>query len=284
MQIRKYGTLILIFLVYTVTAAAQMKRERVQSEQPVAGSFWTTGIVGMGTVETLYPQNLNVTIMHVFGIATDRPVQNFFGLDTPPNVRLGLDYGLMPGVTVGIGRTTFGKVVDIRTKTALWRQTSSGSVPLSLTMKGDVGVSTVENRQPFIDDLSYFIGSAIARKISDRLSLQLMPSYTRFNKVDANAGEQRNLWALGMGAEVHLSRRFALSAEYLPVLGNRNPGTRNAFALALNIDTGGHVFQLFFATSDWTAEQYIIARNRDSFWAGDFRFGFNVNRLFRLGE
>lgn len=284
MQTQKYFLSLSVLLLFSTTVCAQMERQRVQMNQPVTDTFWASNIVGMGTVETLYPQNLNVTIMHVFGVATDRPVQNFFGLDTPPNVRLGLEYGLMPGWTVGIGRTTFQKVVDIRSKVALWRQSTDGSVPLSLALIGDAAVSTQENRQPFSDDLSYFLGSAIACKFSKRLSMQLMPAYARYNKVDADTGEQRNLWVLGLGAEIHLSQRYALSGEYLPVLGDRNTGTRNAFALALNIDTGGHVFQFFFASSDWTTEQYIVARNQESFWAGDFRFGFNVNRLFRLGN
>jgi hypothetical protein len=105
--------------------------------------------------------------------------------------------------------------------------------------------------------------------------------YAHFNTPDVPVND---LFALGIGGELHLTKRYALSAEYYPVLGDRIPGTTDAFALALNIETGGHIFQLFFASSNWHTEQFILARNMDDFWAGDFRFGFNVNRLFFIGQ
>ena len=60
------------------------------------------------------------------------------------------------------------------------------------------------------------------------------------------------------------------------MLGDRNPGTSDAMGIALNIDTGGHIFQIFFTSSQWHNEAYILANNRHRFWEGEFRFGFNV--------
>ena len=94
--------------------------------------------------------------------------------------------------------------------------------------------------------------------------------------------EENSFLALGAGAEIHLSRRVALIGEYYPVIGNRPEGTKNAFSLGMNIKTGGHIFQLFFTSTEWHVGQYIITRNDEQFWAGDFRFGFNVNRVFGL--
>lgn len=278
-----YSIIVLLFILSSA-AHGQMKRERVNPGGPVDETFWAPNIVGMGTVENLAAQNMNVTIMHSFGIATERTIDNFFGLDIPPNVRLGLDYGITKNWSAGIGRTTFEKVVDIRTKLALLRQTRSGSIPLSLSAKGDIAVTTRENNRPFSDDLNYFASLIAGKKISDQLSLQVAPMYTHFNTINVSAGEVHDLFAIGLGGEYHLSRRYALAAEYYPVIGDKNPGTKNAFALGISIETGGHVFQMFFASATWHNEQYIIARNRENFWEGDFRFGFNVNRLFFLGK
>lgn len=263
---------------------SQMERERVDPGGAIEETFWAPNLVGMETTENIAAQNLNVTIMHSFGILTNNTLQNFFGLDSPPNVRLGLDYGITDNWSLGIGRSTFQKVVDLRTKLSLLRQTKSGSIPLSLSVKGDIGLRTLENNRPIKDDLNYFLSVPVAKKLSDQFSLQVAPMYSHFNRVDETAGEKNDLFAIGLGGELHLSRRYALMAEYYPIVSERNPGTNNAFALGLNIETGGHVFQLFFASSNWHTEQYVMSDNRDEFWAGDFRFGFNVNRIFSIGK
>lgn len=279
--------IVLIFLLGLFLPAdvqAQMERERVNPDQPVGETFWAPNIVGMATVEQLPANNLNVTIMHSFGIISNRTIPNFFGLDVPPNVRLGLDYGLTDNWSVGIGRTTFEKVVDLRTKLQLLRQTPSGDTPLSLSLKGDIAVTTQENLRPFADDVNFLVAVPLARKFNSAFSLQLSPMLAHFNSAEDLGGDINNLFGVGVGTEIHLSDRYALSAEYYPVFGDRPDGTRNAFALGMNIETGGHVFQLFFASSQWHTEQYIMSRNRDDFWAGDFRFGFNVNRVFFIGR
>ena len=284
MRVLKLFLILIIFLIPGINSVnAQMKRERAELNGSVEETFWAPNIVGLSTVETLPKNNLNVTIMHSFGNLSNRTFKNFFGLDTPPNVRLGLDIGLTNRWSLGIGRTTYEKVVDLRSKMGLIKQSQSGSVPVSLTLKGDLGITTQENNHPVGDDINFLFSGILARKL-DKLSLQLAPMYAQFNTGSSLTGDQESLIALGMGGEYHINDRYALSAEYYPVLGDRNTGTKNAFALALNIETGGHVFQLFFASSNWHTEQYIIARNTDQFWSGDFRFGFNVNRVFLLGK
>jgi hypothetical protein len=109
-----------------------------------------------------------------------------------------------------------------------------------------------------------------------------------------NPADSENLLAVGLGSRIKLNDRFSFIAEYYPVLTYEDNGflttdgrnqadeLRNAFSLGLNIQTGGHVFQLFFTSTPWHLEQYVVATNTDKFWAGDFRFGFNVNRIFGL--
>ncbi len=280
----KITLLILTLLLSHNQVAAQMERERVNPGGAVAETFWAPNLIGMETTEQVSAKNLNVTIMHSFGIATERTLQNFFGLDIGPNVRLGIDYGITDSWSVGIGRMTDRKVVDLRSKLSLIQETKDGSVPLSMSLKGDIGLTTLENNRPVSDDLNYLLSLPIAKKVSENLSLQAAPMFAHFNRVNGISETENNLFAIGLGGEYRISRRYALIAEYYPVLGDRNPDTKNAFALGLNIETGGHVFQLFFASSSWHTEQYVIAQNDQEFWAGDFRFGFNVNRIFTLGS
>jgi hypothetical protein len=258
----------------------QMQRERVQTNDSVEEVFWTPTLITQGTTENLAAGNLNVTIMHSFGIATERSLQTFFGIDNVQNVRLGLDYGISDRWSMGIGRSSLTNVYDLRTKIALLRQNTSGSVPLNLSVKGDIGVITQENGQSVKDDLNTFISLIVSRKFNDTFSLQISPMYGSFNNVSYIDGNE--VFGVGVGTEIHLSRRLALTAEYYPVFSDRPADTQNAFSMGLNIETGGHVFQLFFTSTEWHLEQFVMADNSNQFWAGDFRFGFNVNRIFGL--
>ena len=258
---------------------AQLSRERVNTNPVVEGIFWGTTNVGIGTVQNVSGNNLKSTVMHTFGLVSGG-ADVFWGLDLGANTRLGLDYGITDRVSLGIGRMTFNKVVDIRSKVNVLRQTESGSVPVDLAVKLSTGISTLSGQGlAFSDRLSYLF-SVMAAKKFDRLSFQVAPMFARFNRVPA--GDQNNLFGLGILTQYELNERFALSAEYLPVLGDRNPGTEDMMALSLNINTGGHIFQIFFTSSQWHGEQYIMANNTDRFWEGDFRFGFNINRVFGL--
>jgi len=270
---------IVVLLLLNVSAIAQMERERANTVEPVEG-FSTPALMGQSTTQQLPGGNLNVTIMHSFGIATRNTIRNFFGFDNVQNVRLGLDFGITDKWSIGIGRSSQFNVVDLRTKLAILKQQTDDAIPLSISVKGDIGVITQENGRPFSDDISTLASAIISRKINDRISLQLSPMYGYFSRV--RQGEQNNLFSVGLGSEIQLSDRYSLITEYYPVLSGRNSGTKNAFMLGLNIDTGGHVFQLFFTSTQWHLEQYVLANNRDQFWAGDFRFGFNVNRIFGL--
>lgn len=280
----KIAVLLCIFFSINNSGFAQMERQRVTTGGAIEETFWAPTLVGMSTVENIAAKNMNVSIMHSFGIISNRTLKDFFGLDIPPNVRLGVDYGISNNWSIGIGRSTFEKVVDVRTKLALLRQTKSGSIPVSVSFKGDVGLTTVENNRPIGDDLNFLVSVPVARRVNDLISLQVAPLYSHFNTVNELLGRKEDLFALGLGGEFHLSRRYALGAEYYPVISERNDNTKNAFAFSISVETGGHVFQMFFATANWHTEQYIIARNRDNFFEGDFRFGFNVNRLFFLGK
>lgn len=267
-----------------------MPRERADPGGPVDEVFWAPSVILTSSVTNLPGGNLNVTIMHAFGIATDG-VETLFGLDGAANIRFGVDYGVFDRLSVGIGRSRFDKLYDARFKANLLRQTKDGRIPVEVALKGSVGIMTLRNGFDFADRLNYFASLLVARKVTDRLSVQVAPMFSHFNTVFIERGaggevvEERNDHiALGLAGRYVLSPRFALLAEYLPVLGARSDGTTDVISLSLDIETGGHVFQLFFTSSSWLTEQHALARNADDFLAGDFRFGFNVNRVFSLGQ
>lgn len=279
-----------LVLCLSAGALAQMPRERADPGGPVDEVFWAPSVILTRSVTNLPAGNLNVTIMHAFGIATDG-VETLFGLDGAANIRFGVDYGVFDRLSVGIGRSRFDKLYDARFKANLLRQTKDNRIPVEVALAGNAGITTLRNGFDLADRLSYFASLLVARKVTDRLSVQVAPMVSHFNTVfierDANdevVEEKNDHVALGLAGRYVLSRRLAVLAEYLPVLGSRSDGTRDAFSVGLDLETGGHVFQLFFTSSPWLTEQHALARNADEFFAGDVRFGFNVNRVFSLGR
>ncbi|MEX0721284.1 MAG: DUF5777 family beta-barrel protein [Balneolaceae bacterium] len=266
-----------------------MERKRAVEDGPVEDIFLAASIVGMSTVTNLPHKNLNTTVMHNFGLISGG-VDDFFGLDVGATVRLGIDYGLTDKLDIGIGRTSQENNVDVRLKYLVLQQLQSDKVPVQIALKANVGVNTQkENRFDFTfqERLNYLGSVMIARKFTDQFSLQITPMISHFNTtvIEVENEEQNHtLFAVGLGTRYKWNNRNALAFEYLPVLGNRNSGTTNHAALSLEIDTGGHVFQIFLMSGQWFTEQHLLARTNTDITDLDFRIGFNINRLFSLGD
>ena len=279
------ATLLLLFLGSTATA--QMQRTRAVQDGPVDELFLIGSIAGMSTVTNLEAHNLNSTIQHNFGLVSGG-VEDFWGLDLGAAVRLGIDYGITDKLSVGIGRTSVEDNVDLRFKYTLLRQLKSDKVPVEVAVKGDLGINTQkESRFDFTleERLNYFASVMVARQFSGKFTLQVTPMVSHFNTVvieTPGVVPEHTHYAVGLGGRFKLTERNSLSFEYLPVIGNRTEGTKDHLALAFEIETGGHVFQVFLMSGQWFTEQHLLARNTNSFFDGDFRIGFNVNRIFSL--
>ena len=267
---------------------AQMPRQRANPGGPVDEVFWSQHIIHLTSVTNLGERNLDFTIKHTFGVVTNG-VDDLFGLDAAANIRFGLDYGITDWLSIGIGRSRFEKLYDGRFKLNAVRQTKDGRIPLEVAFIGNGAIQTDKNGFEPVDRLSYMGGVILARKFSDRISLQVTPMFTHFNTVvrerdinDVIIERVNDVVALGVGGRIGLTERVALMLEYIPVLGDRNDQTIDAFSVGFDLETGGHVFQLFFTNSQSMTEQHVITRNVDDFFNGDIRFGFNVHRSFSL--
>ncbi|MGN8226454.1 DUF5777 family beta-barrel protein [Gracilimonas sp. BCB1] len=290
MNIRKTALLILVTLFGSYSVSAQMlERKRAVQDGPVEDIFLAGSIAGLSTVTALPQKNMNSMVMHNFGLVSGG-IEDFYGLDGGAAVRLGIDYGVTDKLDIGIGRTGIEDVVDLRAKYVILEQLKSDKVPVQIAIKGDLGISTQKERRfdyTFTERLNYFTSVMVARKFNDKLSLQVAPMVSHFNTVvkEQNNGKLYNtIVGLGIAGRYKLNNRNALAFEYLPVLGNRNPNTKDHVAVSFEIDTGGHVFQLFFMSGRWFTEQHLLARTDTNILDLDFRFGFNINRFFGLGK
>ncbi len=283
---KSLGIVLLLMIFSFDSALAQMERRRTVTDEPVE-VFLTMSLISMATTSNLQKNNMNSTIMHNFGLVSSG-VEEFWGLDQGAAVRLGFDYGITDRLSVGIGRTSREDNVDLRFKYTLIQQMKSDKIPVEVSIKGDIGINTQEERRFDFsnkDRLNMFGSIAVARKFSDKLSLQFTPMVSHFNTVVIETEDQNpkhTHFGAGFGGEYRVSMKHSFSFEYFGLIGDKTEGLKNPMAISWQIDTGGHVFQMFFMNGNWFTEQHLLARTTDDFFARDFRLGFNVNRVFGL--
>ncbi|OOG76726.1 DUF5777 family beta-barrel protein [Algoriphagus sp. A40] len=260
----------------------QLKADKKPASEIVAGTFKGTRIINGQTVETRGKGNLDVIISHRFGTLNSGGY-NLWGLDDS-NVRLGLEYSISDRVTVGFGRNSLNKVYDSYIKARILRQNTQG-MPISVTWVSDISVYTLKRPElpmNFTRRLRYVHQLLLARKFSSGVSLQLMPSFVHRNLVPTQE-EPNNLGALGIGGRVALSKRVHLTGEYYYRFGKDLPGY-NSLGIGVDIETGGHVFQLHLTNSNEMTPSGFIPSTQGNFFEGDIHFGFNVVRAFQVGR
>jgi hypothetical protein len=122
----------------------------------------------------------------------------------------------------------------------------------------------------------------IARKFSDKLSLQLSPTMIHRNLV-LTTEDENDVYAIGTAGRYKLTKRTALNAEYFYVLpGETADNFYNSLSVGFDIETGGHVFQLHLTNSQGMIEKFFIPANAGRWSKGDIYFGFNISRVFSL--
>ncbi|MHA4806576.1 DUF5777 family beta-barrel protein [Flavitalea flava] len=254
----------------------------------VTGTFKATHIANMQTIESPAEGALNFVIQHRFGRLNSGSYA-FFGLDGA-TLRLGLDYGISDRLDVGIGRSSYLKTYDGYLKYKLLRQTDgSNSMPVSISLLGTITIVTdslFKKTLNYKDRPTYTGQLLIARKISRNLSLQLTPTWISYNFKETST-DKTNLFALGIGGRMKISRRMSINAEYdyLPsgqIDRYNGDKLHNSFSLGWDIETGGHVFQLVFSNSQSMLETQYLTQTTGSWGKGDIYFGFNISRTFNL--
>jgi len=257
-------------------------------------TFKTSRLINGHSIENVAAGVLDVKISHRFGMV-NRGSYEFFGLDQA-TMRMGLDYGISKRLMVGFGRSTYQKQYDAFYKFKILRQSKGGrgSSPISISAVSTVMLQTLKWEDPkrknyYTSRVSYAHQLIIARKFSEGVSFQLMPSFVHYNLAQG-ATDPNDIFALGGGGRIKLSKRLSFNFEYYHILpislvageGYRIPGTKNSIAVGFDIETGGHVFQLQFTNSTGMTEKTFITETTGDFFKGDIHFGFNLSRVFTI--
>ncbi|MDJ0363638.1 DUF5777 family beta-barrel protein [Hymenobacter sp. H14-R3] len=255
--------------------------------QLVDATFKSTRLINGHTVQTPGEGTLVFLISHRIGPFNSGSYE-FFGLDQA-RIRIALEYAVTDRFEVGVGRSSLNKVVDGFLKyKALQQSTGTHAMPVSVTLFSSAAITTLRYDDGRDHTLplrtAYTYQALLARKFSSNLSLQLMPTLIHRNLV-MNEGENNDIYALGGGGRYKLSKRFSLNAEYYYVLSKYTADHyTNAVALGVDIETGGHIFQLNLTNSPGMIEKQFIGETSNKVFDGGIYFGFNINRNFTVKQ
>lgn len=251
-------------------------------------SFKTTRIINGHSLENKPKGDLDFKILHRFG-RLNGGLYELFGLDNA-QMRFGFEYGLTDQIMIGVGRSTYEKTYDAFAKYKFLRQsTGKRNMPITAVLVANASINTLKWADPdrknyFTSRLNYCFQLLIGRKFNNNLTLQLSPTLVHRNIV-ATKAEKNDVLALGIGGRYKLNQRLSLNAEYFYVLPNQIADNyKNSLSLGIDLETGGHVFQLHFTNSTPMTEKGFIAETTGDWLKGDIHFGFNIARVFTIGK
>lgn len=220
-----------------------------------------------------------IVVAHRFGDVS-KGFKDFFGLDDA-STKLGVIYGITDGISVSLSRETNLKTFEGAVKYKLVKQSENFPVDIAgynvMAVNTDLSKDNYPHLQ-FSDRLSYLTQALISRRFSDKFSLQLTPSYVHKNLYEPLI-EDKNQFLTGLGGRYKISKRISINAEYFVNFDNHS-FYKNPLSLGMDIETGGHVFQLLFTNSQLNSDIGYLTNAAGKWEKGQIFFGFNLYRVF----
>ena len=312
-QVAKSLLVLSCLFLFQVSLHAQ-DSTTVQGEQPapvkakpVKNTFKSIWIIDNQTVMVPAKGSFEMDIMHRFG-TVQKGYDDFWGFFSPSNIRLGVTYAPLKKLNLGLGITKSSMLWDGSAKYSIMSQTK-GKYPVSISYYGNIAYSTLRDPDHSIfkystQRLSFFNQLIIARKITDKLSLQIAPDVSHQNSVTGyytkndSTGKAmfKNMkfdhFAIAFSGRYQLTRVTSLMINYdQPITkhATNNPNPNLAFGFEFN--SSGHSFQLFLGNYSLLSPQRNNLYNTNNPFGytksdgtkasgGGFLIGFNITRLW----
>lgn len=245
-------------------------------------TFKALKIVNLETTKMVSKNELFFVVAHRFG-SIKTGIEDFFGLDQAVT-RLNFIYGITDGINLGISRSSFEKTYEGSLKIRLLRQ-QGGSSPITMVYFHSLqlnGALSTDNL-PMLETkhrLSYAHQLLISSKINQRWSLEIAPTLFHDNLTNIDSQENTQ-YALGLGGRVKVSNRVSLNCDYGFHLNRAQDSPFvNPLSLGVDIETGGHVFQLHFSNAQPMNVNNYLGQATGDWGKADIYFGFNLVRVF----
>lgn len=277
-----------LFLSFVCQIAAQddllKELDTVKSKEKEVDNiaFKSLQICNMQSTKLTAKGEWYVLISHRFGDLTEG-FDNFFGLDDA-YTKLGAIYGATDWLSVGASRQTNNKIYELTAKYRLKSQETDG---FPVTIVGyntmDINTNLSTDQYPYLEfnnRLAYTTQLLVSRKFTDSFSFEINPIYIHKNLYDETT-ERKDQFVIGLGGRYKFTKRLSMNLEYAPRIdAPENSVYHNLLSLGLDIDTGGHIFQLLFSNSQTMNDVYVYSNATGKWNGGSIYFGFNLYRVF----
>jgi hypothetical protein len=256
--------------------------DTVAVDKQVQSSFKSLKIINLESTKLAAKGDFYFIVSHRFDYLKNG-FDDFFGLDNA-NTRLQFLYGVTPWLTVHVSRSGFNKTYEAAGKYSLMHQEQDG-FPFEIVGFNSIAVNTGLEKDllpliEFKDRLSYVSQLLISRKFSDNLSLQIAPTYFHENYVAFN-DQDNSQFALGMGGRYKLTSRWSINMDYAAHLNRAsNSPFTNPLSIGVDLETGGHVFQMHFTNALAMHESGFLGNTSGKWSKSEIAFGFNLVRVF----
>lgn len=271
-----------------------LSKEEVVFENP---AFKALQIGNLQSTKLVGKKDFYMVVAHRFG-SVKGGIKEFYGLDQA-NTKIQFLYGVSERLQLGISRDSYEKTYSTTLKYSVLRQSNNRPINLVLYNSMDINTLLTKNTYPgllFFDRFAYTTQILISRRFSKKLSIELAPIYVRQNLIDLNYTNKPipnstsplsfitdpwNQYLLAIGGRYKFSKRMSINMDYVYNFSkNTNSLYRNPLTIGLDIETGGHVFQLLFTNSRASNDAAFLTETLGDWSKGDISFGFNIVRVF----
>ncbi|HSQ44868.1 MAG TPA: DUF5777 family beta-barrel protein [Ginsengibacter sp.] len=267
----------------------------VKKKSFVKNTFEGNYLIDNQTVMVPFKGTFEFAIQHRFGIASNG-FKDMFGLFASAKMRLGFSYVPVKNLQIGFGASNDRMQVDWDLKYALLQQTKDGKIPVSVTYFGNAVMDTRKQDATTLfvnlsDRFSYFNQIMIARKVTDKFSIQVSPSLSHFNNLQGyidSSGKVQQLmkndhFAISFSGRYKIAPQTAIIANYdQPLTQHPSNNPHPNISIGLEMRSSGHDFQVFVGNYGYILPQNNAMFNQNDFTKGQFLIGFNITRLWNF--
>jgi len=263
-------------------------------------TFNSTRVINLQSPEIVSKGSLQFLISHHFSYiwnkdAGSQNLAQFFGLNSGvAHTYLSFDYSPTNYMNLGFAMAGGSKYEGWAKFKILRQQSGAKNVPLTLSFYSMAHVNTTKdaditlgwNKFAFVNQL------IIARKFSDKFSLELVPSWIHFNVVPYGINNSNEVFNIGIAGKYKATPKLNLVFEYARQLNmyenliskngsilNYEP---NLLSAGVEVNSGGHLFQFYIGSTTDASLVDQLARNTSALSKGNLAFGFTLNRSLSL--
>ncbi|MDG1314510.1 MAG: DUF5777 family beta-barrel protein [Flavobacteriaceae bacterium] len=239
-------------------------------------------VINFESTKLVANKGFSFIVSHRFGTVKDG-FQNLFGLDQAVT-HLNFVYGISENVNISASRSSNQKIYELGSKIRLVKQ-RKGENPFNIVVYSSVLANTGLDKDnlpklEFKHRLSYVAQLLVSRKMNSKLSFILSPTFFHDNYI-SNDYQNNSQYGIGFGGRYKIGKRWSLNTEYGVHLNRSNNSLyNNPFSIGVDLETGGHVFQLHFTNSQSMNTNGVFGTSTGDWTEGDVYFGFNLARSF----